>query len=275
MNKKQGLQHTFDTVAKNYDHPAVSFFPETAKRMVEHLNLPLQTQLSVLDVCTGTGVVALALASTNPESSITGIDLSSGMLAQAQLKADQHELSNISFLQMDLDHLTFPKMHFDHATCSFGLFFLDDMQQGLANIAKTVAVDGKIAISTFKESAFEPMSILFLERYEAMGFEVPPLSWKQMTTDQQLFDLFSSVGIDKVEIHRENLGFHLTSANDWWDVVWNTGYRGLLEKMNSSEQMHFKTQHLNDIQQLCDSGDTWLDTGIAIAVGQITDQHHA
>ena len=274
MNKKQGIQHTFDTVAKDYDHPVLSFFPETAKRMVTYLNLPSQTPLSVLDVCTGTGVVALALASNYPKSSITGIDLSSGMLAQAQSKADQHELNNITFIPMDLDHLSFPKKHFNHATCSFGLFFLDDMQQGLANIAKTVATDGKIAISTFNEGAFEPMSLLFLERYEAMGFEVPPLSWKQMTTDPQLFDLFSSAGIDTVEIHRENLGFHLSSANDWWDVVWNTGYRGLLEKMSASEQMHFKTQHLIDIQQLCDSGDTWLDTGVAIAVGQVTDQHH-
>ncbi len=267
MDKKQALQNTFDSVAKGYDHPALSFFPETAKRMVEYLSPEFSTQL--LDVCTGTGVVALEVASQCESSNITGIDLSEGMLVEAQRKADQKDHNNITFSQMDLDYLTFPDNHFDYATCSFGLFFLDDMRQGLKNIASKVKPSGKIAISTFSGGAFEPMSSIFLEQYEAMGYQVPPLSWKQMTTDEQLIGLFASAGIDDVSICREPLGFHMRSADDWWDVVWNAGYRGLLSKMNEAELASFKEQHLQDVQQLCDSGDTWLDTGVGIAIGKM------
>lgn len=274
MDKKQNLQHTFDSVAQGYDHPALSFFPETAKRLVEHLET--EQTVKMLDVCTGTGVVALRAASQIPQATITGIDLSPGMLEQAQTKADQQQLNNINFFQMDLDHLDFPDQSFDIATCSFGLFFLEDMEHGLRNIVSKVKPGGKIALSTFSEGAFDPMSSLFLERYEAFGYESPPLSWKQMTSDEQLTEIFSKVGIDKLEIHREPLGFYLNSADDWWDVVWNAGYRGLLNQMTEDEQVRFKTEHLQEIQQLCDeqcnkTGNeekVWLDTGVAIVVAR-------
>lgn len=269
MNKKEGLQHTFDTVAEGYDHPALSFFPETAKRMMEYLAVTDFPNMQLLDICTGTGVVVLEAAKQNPKGKITGIDLSSGMLAEAQSKVDQQKLSNISLLQMDLDHLTFSDSSFDIATCSFGLFFLDDMQQALKNIVSKVKPSGKVAISTFSEGAFEPMSTLFLEQYEALGYEVPPLSWKQITTDEQLRNLFESVGVTVVEIHREPLGFHMNSAEDWWDVVWNAGYRGLLNQMDEAELASFKKQHLKEVRQLCEQGDTWLDTGVAIVIGHI------
>lgn len=272
MDKKQKLQHTFDSVAKGYDHPALSFFPETAKCMVDYLKTKQATTL--LDVCTGTGVVALRAASQIPQATVTGIDLSSGMLEQARSKADQQQLNNISFSQMDLDHLDFPDHYFDIATCSFGLFFLEDMEHGLRNIVSKIKPGGKIAISTFSEGAFDPMSSPFMERYEAFGYESPPLSWKQLTTDQQLTEIFSKVGIDSlnVEIHREPLGFYLNSANDWWDVVWNAGYRGLLNQMTEDEQKTFKSEHLQEIQQLCDEPcneeGVWLDTGVAIVIAQ-------
>lgn len=277
MDKKQKLQHTFDSVAQGYDHPALSFFPETARRMVEYLDTE-QHAVKMLDVCTGTGVVALQAATQIPQATVTGIDLSPGMLQQAQSKATQQQLNNINFSQMDLDHLDFPDQYFDTATCSFGLFFLEDMEHGLRNIVSKVRPGGRIALSTFNEGAFDPMSSLFLERYESFGYESPPLSWKQLTSDEQLTEIFSKVGIDSsnIEIHRKPLGFYLNSADDWWDVVWNAGYRGLLNQMTEDEQERFKTEHLQEIQQLCDEprdeqgnkGKVWLDTGVAIVVAR-------
>lgn len=51
MDMKQGIQHTFDMVAQGYDHPALAFFPETAKRMMSYLAPEASGQM--LDVCTG------------------------------------------------------------------------------------------------------------------------------------------------------------------------------------------------------------------------------
>ena len=146
-DRKKMIQQGFDTVAPGYDHPSLSFFPETAMRLVKHLNLSPTDHL--LDVCTGTGCVALTAAEKLTQGKVTGIDLSSGMLQQAKNKAAEKNLSNAEFHQMDLEHLTFPEGTFDVATSSFGLFFLEDMTAGLTNIASTVRPGGIVAITTF------------------------------------------------------------------------------------------------------------------------------
>lgn len=153
---KQAIQHVFDTVATGYDHPSVAFFPQTAERMIQHLALAGAEHL--LDVCAGTGMVSLRAAQQLPSGTVTGIDLSSGMLEQAAQKAQQQGLHNASFQQMDMEVLTFPDAHFDAATCSFGLFFIEDMAQALRHIASKVKPGGKVAISTFAADAFETCS---------------------------------------------------------------------------------------------------------------------
>ena len=95
---KKMIQQGFDTVAAGYDHPSLSFFPETAKRLVEHLQLIPTDHL--LDVCTGTGCVALTAAEKLTQGKVTGIDFSSGMLQQAKDKAVEKNLSNTDSLKM-------------------------------------------------------------------------------------------------------------------------------------------------------------------------------
>ena len=263
--RKKMIQQGFDTVAPGYDHPALSFFPETAARMVDHL--ALDGALNLLDVCTGTGVVALAAAEKLHQGKVTGIDLSSGMLEQARNKAAQRKLANVAFRQMDLEQLEFPEASFDVATSSFGLFFLEDMVKAITTIAKTVKPGGRIAISSFANDAFSPMADLFLARYESFGYEVPPLSWKRISTRQLMNELFSQAGISKVEIHHEPLGYYMTSAEMWWDVVWNAGFRGLLNQLTAEQQVEFKQIHMNEIDALINHDKVWFNTEVLIAVG--------
>lgn len=223
-DRKKMIQQGFDTVAAGYDHASLSFFPETAKRLVEHLKLEPHHQL--LDVCTGTGVVALTAAEKLSKGKVTGIDLSYGMLKQAVNKAAEKNLSNTEFKQMDLDELTFPEATFDVATSSFGLFFIEDMTTALNSITRTVKPGGKIAITTFTEDAFSPMADIFIHRYEATGRTVPALSWKRLASEELIREQFKAVGITNVSVHHEPLGYQMTDAQMWWDVVWNAGWRG-------------------------------------------------
>jgi ubiquinone/menaquinone biosynthesis C-methylase UbiE len=264
--RKKMIQQGFDTVAQGYDHPALSFFPETAKRMMAHL--ALADDVHLLDVCTGTGVVALAAAEQLKNGKVTGIDLSAGMLAQAKAKAGQRHFDHLEFRQMDLDHLDFPAASFDIATSSFGLFFLEDMNVAIGNIAKTVKPGGRIAISSFTNDAFSPMTDLFVSRYESFGREVPGMSWKRLSTAELLKGLFSQAGITEVEIYHEPLGYFMTSAQMWWDVVWNAGYRGLLNQLSAEEQAEFKVLHMKEIEDLINNDKVWFNTEVLIAIGR-------
>ena len=260
------IQKGFDTVAAGYDHPSLSFFPETAKRLIEHLELEPDQHL--LDVCTGTGVVALAAAEKLSRGKVTGIDLSSGMLQQARNKAAEKGLSNIEFKQMDLEHLAFPQASFDVATSSFGLFFLDDMTQGLSNIAGTVKPGGKVAITTFTGDAFAPMADIFIKQFESTGREVPPLSWRRLATEDLIKEQFNAVNITNVDIYHEPLGYQMTDAQMWWDVVWNAGWRSLLNQLSEAEQVVFEQDHLKEISEVIGNEGVWFNTEALIAVGK-------
>ncbi|PCJ87225.1 MAG: methyltransferase type 11 [Thiotrichaceae bacterium] len=265
-DRKKMIQQGFDTVAAGYDHPSLSFFPETAKRLVEHLQLNPTDNL--LDVCTGTGCVALTAAEKLSQGKVTGIDLSSGMLQQAKNKATERNLNNTEFKQMDLDHLEFEEGSFDVATSSFGLFFLEDMTKGLNNIANTVKPGGKIAITTFTGEAFSPMADIFIKRFESTGREVPPLSWRRLATEELIKEQFNAVGITKIAIHHEPLGYQMTDPQMWWDVVWNAGWRSLLNQLEADEQELFKAEHIKEISDVLGDDGVWFNTEVLIAVGE-------
>lgn len=262
---KQMIQKAFDTVAEGYDHPSLAFFPDTADLMIKYL--ALADDLRLLDVCTGTGMVALNAARQLLQGQVTGIDLSSGMLCQASEKATQYGLSNTQFIHMDLDHIDLPAHSYDVATSSFGLFFMADMVAAMKNIAGTVKSGGRIAISSFTDQAFDPFSSLFLERYASFGMEVPDLSWKRLASEDNIREVFSAVDIDTIDFYHEPLGYDIETAQDWWDVVWNAGYRGLLNQLSSHQQEQFRQQHLAEIDELLAEGKVRMDTHVIIAIG--------
>ena len=263
--RKPMIQHGFDTVANGYDHPSLPFFAQTAHRLVEHLQLEPQHHL--LDVSCGTGQVSLKAAETLTDGKVVGIDFSSCMLRQAKDKADMAGLKNTKFKQMDMEALIFPAHSFDAAVSSFGLFFAEDMASALTGISNTVKPGGKVAISSFTGEAFAPMSDIFIKNYEATGREVLPLSWKRLATHELIEEQFNAAGITDIDIHHEPLGYQMTSAQQWWDVVWNAGWRSLLNRMSRQEQIEFKQTHLEEIEQVIGSDGIWFNTEVLIAVG--------
>lgn len=265
QQRKQMIQAAFDTVAGGYDHPSLQFFHQTARLMLNQL-APAADAVWV-DVATGTGMVALEAAAHFPSGSVTGIDLSNGMLNQARAKAQARHLHNVTFRQMDLDEMDFSKDQFDIATCSFGLFFIDDMESAMRRIAHTVKPGGKIAISSFSETAFSPFSANFLSLYEKFGKQVPPLSWQRLADVAAIEKVYRAAGITEITIHHESLGYALQSEQQWWDIVWNAGFRGLLNQLTDGELEVFKVQHMDTIRELCRNGENWLDTSTIIAIG--------
>ena len=266
QQRKQMIQKTFDMVAESYDHPSLRFFHETAQRMLGYL--APEPNATCLDVATGTGMVALEAAKHLPAGAVVGIDLSNGMLRQARAKAQAQQLHNVTFRQMDLDDMDFSKNQFDIVTCSFGLFFIDDMEGAMRRLAHTVKPGGKIAISSFMETAFSPFAPAFLSLYEDFGKQVPPLSWKRLADVAVIEKVYRAAGITDLVLHHEPLGYALQSERQWWDIVWNAGFRGLLNQLSGNELVAFKEQHLDMIRTLLRNGETWLDTSVTIAMGR-------
>jgi len=77
--------------------------PET-ELLVEHALavLPAKRKLSVADIGTGSGAIALAIAHERPHCAITACDISAGALDTARANAKALHISDVRFVQSDL-----------------------------------------------------------------------------------------------------------------------------------------------------------------------------
>ncbi len=103
--RKAQLKKTFDTVAEGYGSRGMEFFHNAAAHLPRVLKL--QGHEHLLDVATGTGIAATAIAPHLPHGKVTGIDLSEGMLAQARARAQSLGLASIEFHAMDMQDIGF------------------------------------------------------------------------------------------------------------------------------------------------------------------------
>ena len=104
----------------------------------------------VLDLATGTGDLAIAIAEALPEAQVTGVDPSARMLAVFREKlgtlADRIEL-----LEGDAQALPFADARFDATTIAFGIRNVPDRARALAEMARVTRPGGRVAVLELSE----------------------------------------------------------------------------------------------------------------------------
>jgi demethylmenaquinone methyltransferase/2-methoxy-6-polyprenyl-1,4-benzoquinol methylase len=93
----------------------------------------------VLDSCCGTGDLAVACARAG--GTVTGLDFSERMLERARRKSGQ-----IDWVQGDALALPFEDDSFDAATVGFGVRNLEDLDGGLAELARVLRPGGRLGV---------------------------------------------------------------------------------------------------------------------------------
>ncbi len=261
------LKDTFNAVADAYDHPGLRFFPASARHLADLLDLRGDEQ--VLDVATGTGHVALELAARLPRGRATGVDFSAGMLAQARRKAAACGVANVEFLEMDMQDLRFEDGRFDAAVCAFGIFFVEDMEGVLARIAAKVRPGGRVAICNFQKDYFFPLRQLLMNRLAAHGVQLPPQTWERIASEDGCRALFATAGLRDVRTEARNMGYFLADENEWWNVVWNAGFRRMLSQLPAADLPRFRADHLREVAALKTPDGLRLDVGVRFTVGAV------
>jgi ubiquinone/menaquinone biosynthesis C-methylase UbiE len=272
---KQKVAAGFNLASVGYDREAVRFLALTARRLVEVVGI--ESNENILDVATGTGHSAIALSTfVGVRGRVTGIDIAPDMLEVARQNITKASLDNIDLQLGDAESLNFEDESFDKVVCASGIFFLPEMLAGLKEWRRVTKRGGVVAFSSFGETAFNPMRELYANRIQNnYGVVLPPSrGFQRLNTIQKCQDLMQQAGFElkNIEIHTEQLGYYLQNVDQWWDIVWHTGFRHSVEQIQPERLEQFKTEHLAEVGELATAKGIWLDVPVIFALGKKSDE---
>lgn len=101
---------------------------------------------TVLDVACGTGRFTRYIAAD--AAVVSGIDISDGMLEQAQQYADRDGINNVTFARMSAERLWFDADTFDRVACCWALHLFGDVLAALREMHRVLHPGGWLAGTT-------------------------------------------------------------------------------------------------------------------------------
>ena len=108
---------------------------------------PSRDEQSFLDLGTGNGYVAIALAVECPTCRVIGLDIAEEAIEQDVVNAKQQGLPNIEFRVFDGVTLPFKDSYFDGAVCRYAFHHLPQPEATLGELARTLRRGGKLVLA--------------------------------------------------------------------------------------------------------------------------------
>lgn len=183
--KKAQVRQMFDNIAGTYDplNRVLSFGIDQGWRKKLIARVRKHAPASVIDIATGTGDLAVAIAQATP-ANVVGLDLSPNMLQVGKDKvAAKHLQNRIEMVVGDSEALPYPDAHFDAATVAFGVRNFEDLPKGLAEIMRVLKPGGKLWVLEFGR----PANPLVRWGYNFYSFTLLPFVGKLVSKDARAY----------------------------------------------------------------------------------------
>lgn len=260
---KQRVKAEFNS-RTNYDN---DFRDRLGNRLVELAQLT--TGQTILDVATGTGIVAIAAAQiVGDEGKVIGVDISEGMLEQAQQKIAAANLKNIELQEVDADYLNFSDESFDRILCSSALVYLSSIPAALRSWYRFLKKGGVVGFSTFADGSFN-LAMLFTEIAQNYGVFIPDLK-APLNTPEKCQSILEEVGFKNTEIKVEQFGYYMSvsEVENLWNHLANNGLIEPILNVSSAELDEFKAKYLTAAKKLETKQGIWNDVTTFFVLAQ-------
>ena len=151
--KREALE-LFSGLPRRYDElsAALSFWqdPRWRRALVDEI-APAAGE-RVLDVATGTGLVAAELLSRAP-CTVVGVDQSAQMLSAARERFAQHDSERVRLIEGEAEALPFPDASFDALSFTYLLRYVEDPRATIARARARAAAGGPHRLAGVRRTA--------------------------------------------------------------------------------------------------------------------------
>lgn len=223
QTKKEQVEQMFDNIAPTYDklNHILSFnIDRIWRRRVMRIVRRSQPK-SIMDVATGTGDLAIAMAKRVEGAHILGVDLSEEMLQVARAKIKRLALEErIEVSKGDAENLSFVASDsIDAATVAFGVRNFENLEGGLSEIYRTLKSGGKFVVLEFSiprnrfiRWVYAQYSHRLLPRIGAMlskdrkAYDYLPDSVEEFPAPERFAEILRGVGFKDIKLRSQSFG---------------------------------------------------------------------
>lgn len=230
QSKKEQVEQMFDNIAPTYDrlNHVLSFnIDRIWRKRVMRIVRRHKPQL-VMDIATGTGDLAIAMAKRIDDVRIMGVDLSEEMLRVAQGKVLKLGMAErISLTKGDAENLDMVASEsVDAVTVAFGVRNFENLEQGLGELYRTLKPGGKLIVLEFSiprnklvKWVYAQYSHRLLPRIGAMiskdrkAYDYLPDSVEEFPSPERFSAMLLGVGFADVKAKSQSFGIaHIYEA---------------------------------------------------------------
>ncbi|MCH2113663.1 MAG: bifunctional demethylmenaquinone methyltransferase/2-methoxy-6-polyprenyl-1,4-benzoquinol methylase UbiE [Pirellulales bacterium] len=210
------VRRMFGEIAGKYDflNHLLSLNIDRYWRRCAVRRVPPITGTRILDVCTGTGDLAIAYhRAAGGKIQILGADFCHEMLAIGQRKSMKAGANGtLSFVEADALHIPVDDNQFDIVSVAFGLRNMADTDAGLDEMVRVCAPGGRVAILEFSSPQWQPFKGIYgwyfrhvlprigqlLARSAQNAYSYLPESVQEFAQGEQLADRMRAAGLTGV-----------------------------------------------------------------------------
>lgn len=199
-----------DAIRSEFTHQSTTFGTAAAMTSAETLGalidlVPEDSQARWIDVACGPGVISRAMAGR--VGSVRGVDLTPAMVDEAELRAREEGIDNVSFALGDATALDLADASFDGAITRLSLHHIPAPGRVVAEMARVVRPGGWVALSDIAADR-EPEAFAWREEIERLR---DPSHWA-CQTPERLRSMATAAGL---VVEREDLVPVDIDFDDW------------------------------------------------------------